>query len=144
MMEDFIMAPNNKAVLDQIDAILKKVEGYEKGAGPKGDQTFEEQMVTLMGSAIERFAPKESAYLEQVKKAQKLHARASIWNYIAILKVLRTAYSEGFMQSVIEVIHADLFADFLEMADHLVTQGYKDASAVLAGGVLEEHLRKLC
>ena len=32
---------------------------------------------------------------------------------------------------------------FLEMAEHLLGDGYKDASAVIAGGVLEEHLRKL-
>jgi hypothetical protein len=30
------------------------------------------------------------------------------------------------------------------MADHLLHEGYKDPSAVLAGGVLEEHLRQLC
>jgi hypothetical protein len=42
------------------------------------------------------------------------------------------------------MVHADLFADFLEMADHLLEQGYKVAAAVTAGAVLEEHLRKLC
>ncbi len=30
------------------------------------------------------------------------------------------------------------------MADYLLTEGYKDPAAVLAGGVLEEQLRKLC
>ena len=30
------------------------------------------------------------------------------------------------------------------MAAYLVGDGYKDAAAVMAGGVLEEHLRKLC
>src|SRR5260370_4051184 len=30
------------------------------------------------------------------------------------------------------------------MADHLLCEGYKDPAAVIAGGVLEEHLRKLC
>ena len=29
------------------------------------------------------------------------------------------------------------------MAEHLLTEGYKDASAVLLGGVLEDSLRKL-
>jgi len=33
---------------------------------------------------------------------------------------------------------------FLEMADHLLAQGYKDPAAVMTGSVLEEHLRKLC
>jgi hypothetical protein len=48
------------------------------------------------------------------------------------------------MQSVTERVHAYRFSDFLEMAQHLSSEGYKDAAAVLAGSVLEEHLRKLC
>ena len=32
----------------------------------------------------------------------------------------------------------------LEMAEHLLAADYKDAAAVLGGGVLEEHLRQLC
>jgi len=30
------------------------------------------------------------------------------------------------------------------MAEHLISQGYKDASASLAGAVLEDGLRKIC
>jgi hypothetical protein len=48
------------------------------------------------------------------------------------------------LQSISELIHADIFADFLEMADYLLEQGYKDPAAVITGSVLEEHLRKLC
>ena len=39
---------------------------------------------------------------------------------------------------------AEVYADFLEMADGLLDAGYKDAAAVMIGGVLEEHLRRLC
>ena len=42
------------------------------------------------------------------------------------------------------LVRADVFADFLEMAEYLIQQGYKDPAAVLIGGVLEEHLRGLC
>ena len=38
----------------------------------------------------------------------------------------------------------DLFADYLEMATHLVENRYKDPAAVLAGSTLEVHLRQLC
>jgi hypothetical protein len=41
-------------------------------------------------------------------------------------------------------VRADVFDDFLEMADHLLTAGYKDPAAVIVGAVLEEHLRRLC
>ena len=32
----------------------------------------------------------------------------------------------------------------MEMAKYLLSEGYKDAAAVIAGSVLEENLRKLC
>jgi hypothetical protein len=60
------------------------------------------------------------------------------------LQALRDDYESGYLQSVVELVHADIFADFLDMADYLIQQGYKDPAAVVAGSVLEEHLRKLC
>ena len=37
-----------------------------------------------------------------------------------------------------------MFDDFLEMAQHLFDEGYKDAAAVIVGASLETHLRNLC
>jgi len=48
------------------------------------------------------------------------------------------------VDSLIELAHADVFADFLDMAQHLLDANYKDASAVIAGSSLEAHLRALC
>ena len=62
---------------------------------------------------------------------------------MGILRALRSDYAAGNLQSVVELIHADIFADFLDMADYLLQQGSKDAAAVVIGSVLEEHLRKL-
>ena len=41
------------------------------------------------------------------------------------------------------LISAEIFSDFIEMAQHLLSQNYKDPAAVIAGSVLEEHLRQL-
>lgn len=48
------------------------------------------------------------------------------------------------LANIDELIHADIFTGFLEMGYYLLEEGYKDPAAVLAGGTLEEHLRKLC
>ena len=61
-----------------------------------------------------------------------------------LLKAIRIDYEAGYTQTVVELIHADVFADFLDMADYLLRGDYKDAAAVITGSVLEEHLRKLC
>ena len=42
------------------------------------------------------------------------------------------------------LLQADIFADFLEIGEHLLSEGYKDAAAVTIGAVLEDGLRKLC
>jgi hypothetical protein len=42
------------------------------------------------------------------------------------------------------LLQADIFADFLEIGEHLLNEGYKDAAAVTIGAVLEDGLRKLC
>lgn len=43
-----------------------------------------------------------------------------------------------------KIIAAEIFSDFLEMAEHLLEQGYKDPAAVMIGSVVEENLRKFC
>jgi len=63
---------------------------------------------------------------------------------VGILQALRADYDAGYLTTVEELIHADIFGNFLEMARYLLSEDYKDPAAVLIGGVLEEHLRKLC
>ena len=65
---------------------------------------------------------------------------------IGIRRAVREDIQGGYLATLREMVHADVFSDFLEMAEYLMSEGhgYKDAAAVLTGGVLEEHLRKLC
>lgn len=63
---------------------------------------------------------------------------------VAILKAIRSEISGGWMFTFKGLVAAELFADFLDMANHLLETGYKDSAAVMIGGVLEEHLRQLC
>jgi hypothetical protein len=62
---------------------------------------------------------------------------------MGILRGLRNDYEAGYMRTVEDLVRADLFTDFIEMAEELVGKGYEDAAAVITGSVLEEHLRKL-
>jgi len=63
---------------------------------------------------------------------------------LATLKAARKEIENGWLTTVNELISAELFSDFLEMADYLLIQKYKDPAAVIIGSVLEGHLRKLC
>ncbi len=63
---------------------------------------------------------------------------------LGILEAIRDQIKGGWIETTKGLVTAEVFADFLEMAEHLLEQQYKDAAAVLVGGVLEEHLRQLC
>lgn len=61
-----------------------------------------------------------------------------------VLKAIRNEISSGFINDLKGLVSAELFSDFIEMAEHLLEESYKDPAAVIIGSVLEEHLRQLC
>ena len=62
---------------------------------------------------------------------------------IGILTAVRNEFVGGWLVTTRGLISAEVFGDFLEMAEHLLVEQYKDPAAVLVGGVLEEHLRQV-
>ena len=100
----------------------------------------------LCEAAIARLVPIGSSYAASAKVAVERHdgvlPGTAIRELMGILRAVRTGYENGYMNQLQELVHADVFSDFLEMADELVAKGYKDPAGVLAGSVLEEHLRK--
>jgi hypothetical protein len=62
---------------------------------------------------------------------------------IGVLRAARNELAGGWLRSARGLLCAEILGDFLEMADHLAEEHNKDAAAVIAGSVLEEHLRQL-
>lgn len=61
-----------------------------------------------------------------------------------ILNAAKKEIENGWLFSIKGIIAAEIFSDFLEMAEYLLSEGFKDPAAVMIGSVLEEHLRQLC
>lgn len=57
---------------------------------------------------------------------------------------LRDDLSDGWTESVAELVHAETHSDYLEMAESLLSSGSKDPAAVIVGTALEVHVRALC
>ena len=145
-------------VLQQIEAALKKWEElakYKKSSDfndgyYKINEAHQQEIVTLLCATIDRLAPTGSRYRSDIHDIFDYYRKHRgdnpevIDRLAGILKALKSDYEAGYLKSVQELIHGDIFADFLEMADYFLEQNYKDPAAVMAGGVLEEHLRKLC
>jgi len=145
------MATSKEAVLTQIDAALAGVNQLARGGRAEdlqgvGEATSSE-LITRLSAAIDRLAPPGSQYRDNAKATLQMYGVVNAYNIPILagtLRALRADYAAGHLQRVEEIVQADFFADFLEMAEHLLEQGYKDPAAVLIGGVLEEQLRKLC
>ncbi|MCI0399093.1 MAG: hypothetical protein L0332_06995 [Chloroflexi bacterium] len=142
-----------KAVaLPHLDELLATYEGLRKSSKYDDlsdlDTESATEFVTAAAAAIKRIAGSNSEYavlLERVFAAHSPHYYPTALPHLAgILKALRHAVVSDYLVSLEEIIHASVFSDFLEMAEYLLSEGYKDPAAVLIGGVLEEHLRTLC
>lgn len=61
-----------------------------------------------------------------------------------ILISIKEEIEQGWLNTIRGIVSAEIFTNFIEMAEHLYYEGYKDAAAVMIGSVLEEHIRQLC
>lgn len=62
---------------------------------------------------------------------------------LQILMAVRDDLAEGRLTSFRAFVTAEVFSDFLDMAEHLLEHGYKDPGASLVGAVLERALRDI-
>lgn len=61
-----------------------------------------------------------------------------------ILLSIKEEIENDWLDDIKNLASAEIFNDFLDSAEYLLSQNYKDAAAVMIGGVLEGHLRQLC
>ncbi len=135
--------------IKQLDAFLaayKTMQNQSKHKDlsdlPKEDR---QGLVTRSIVAVHRVTGLNSTYSLEIERLMKrlpaLHLHTS--SVIGIVQALRDDLNDGYVQNLQEVVHAEVFSDFIEMAQHLNETGYKDPAAVLAGSALEVHLKKL-
>lgn len=141
----------SKGLIEQIGQALNAHADYRRSA--KYDdlsdlkREVKNEVITLLAATIERCSPVGSVYRLQAEAAYKQYGRDNghiITVLTGILRALKADYEAGRLRSVSELIHAEMFSSFIEMAEHLHAEGYKDAAAVIAGSVLEGHLKRLC
>ncbi len=138
------MATAPDLIIEQLSEIILDRRDSANGNGYLGDYDAT-RIATRARAAIRRFAPPGSAYEDEATTAVELDHNGS-WKaeqLTAIVHALRDDYRFGGMASVEAIVHADLFDDFLDMANELLAKGFIGPAVVLAGTVLEEQLRKL-
>jgi hypothetical protein len=149
------MQHSSKEIIKKIDVGLKLYSDYKVNNNYNYDTVSLQSYVQLhsvLSNLIYDFSPQGSAYQRNfldIYKNRDLDNHEKIWNDVrrlyGLLLGLKTAYQNDLLESIEQEIRADVFNDFLEMAEFFLLQGdlYKHPAAFLIGGVLEEHLRKL-
>ena len=134
------MEQTKQEILNQIDAAVELWSTHRAKARYDNlsdlGRSLHAEVDTILAATLDRLAPATSPYRERMS-----HGMA---HKVGVLRALRRDYDAGYLSSVQSLVRAEVFADFLEMAEHLLEQSYKDPCAVLVGGVLEDHLRNLC
>ncbi len=128
-----------------VAAVLKQIDDVLSVPYPTTNAEIA-QKTTQVLACIERFSLPGSTYRSHVEESRKIYGFSHPYDLhflVGILTALRQDIEAGRLVSFTELIHADLFSDFLEGAEYLLSEGWKDAAAVIVGSVLEEHLRKL-
>ena len=118
-----------------------------------GNERIQEllSMTARGGQLITRLYGNNSQYFEMFQAATKIPSFAvmhsnyysHISNLVGLFKGIQHDINAGMLSNIRSLVQAEIFADFLEMAEHLLGEGYKDAAAVLLGAVLEDSLRKI-
>jgi hypothetical protein len=93
-------------------------------------------LVNLLGA--------EHIYSRNFDENVKQPYSGQVKNGLGILRAVSGDLSSGWLNDIRTLVSAEVFNDLLEQAEQLQQAGYKDAAAVLAGAVLERHLRAMC
>jgi len=103
-------------------------------------------LIARARGAIEKISGKDSSYSIQMNEILSMHAneeyKAEL--LVGVIYGLEEDLRHGFLTSLTDMVHGELFSNYMDMAQYLLSEGYKDAAAVIAGSTLEEHLRQLC
>lgn len=126
------------------DAVLVTQHGSEEWPGRYVDTgRFAEFRAAALSFLRNLYGPDHSYFSDFETKVAHAGPRDTQKGR-GILQAVRDELAGGWLRTARGLVAAELFGDFLEMAQYLLAEGYKDSAAVLVGGVLEEHLRQLC
>jgi hypothetical protein len=139
-VEDYVGRADDLIRLAE-DALTRLRPGAMGGSIVESDAFMQLRSAAL--SFIERVFGRDHSYFVEFDAKVKDVSDYYVRYAIGILKAVRSELAGGWFVTTRGLISSEVFADFLDMSEYLLAEGYKDPAAVMTGGVLEEHLRQL-
>ncbi len=146
------MIQTEEKILQRLDELIRKGEDAKSryresppgvmGAGHIDYDIFNEWKTSSENILI-KVAGENSHYRNNFVEDTKNPWKSSVDAGVGILRALKSDIESGFVKNIKELAVAEIFTDFLEIAEHLLENGYKDPAAFLTTAVLEDGLRKI-
>jgi HEPN domain-containing protein len=139
-----------EAFLKQLSELITEYESLCESSGQDDLSDLEDRELinyyTRARAAIHRISRPHDIYTKHCEEIFRLGGYPGylVTQIIGVIDSLYDDMNNGYLQSQAELIHGELFSDFIEMSEHLLEEGYKDAAAVIMGSALEVHIKKLC
>jgi len=122
--------------IKKIDELIEKARSIQNYSDFFEWKTSSENLINLI-------CGQENDFYKNFVKHVVNRGPIFIQSGVGILKALKDALEQGYLKKIRHLVIAEVFTDFLDMAEHLLENGYKDAAAFLVGAVLENGLRKI-
>ena len=147
-------------ILAELDQLISEADRLDRSYALDGmggyfspaPESEHRALVTAVLAAVARIAGPESEYYRSIRKPDAneriavagLGGAKVIPSVLGALRALRSAIDAGLLRSIESRMRAAIHDDLLSQAADLNRAGYHVAAIVLAGGVLENHLQRLC
>jgi HEPN domain len=97
---------------------------------------------------VRRSCGEDSDHYRELRRLAETKDSANNGYYLihalGMVEAAKRDFDAGLLTDMRALITAEVFADFIEQAEHLLEAGYYVPAASLTGAVLEDTLRKLC
>ncbi len=132
---------------EELIALADKTLGTQTPPDAWGTFVDEQLHAQLRSSGMaflkNAFGENHPFYGEFIAGAKEVGKPSDVRNKRGVLVAAIDEMGGGWLRTARGLVSAEIFADFIDMADHLLSEGYQHAAAVMVGSVLEEHLREL-
>jgi len=143
----------NEQVLKRLDDLIKAGESlletkYEHHVESEGWVDFVDNGQFIQWwtscSTLLSILPDDYIYASEYTEHCCNYRYDSVELGLGILRAAKEDIESGVLHKVVDIVSAEIFDDFLDMAEYLLENKYKDPAASLIGAVLENELRRMC
>lgn len=107
--------------------------------------------VTRLGQLIRKLYGEQCQHFVSYSAAASTNAFYNLHKHhyshftqmLGVARAIKHEIASDLLMDFRALLQSEVFADFLEMGEYLLQEGYKDAAAVIVGSVLEDRLRVL-